>query len=153
MYAAALRRENIANKIDQLAMLSSNENLELFADFNQRLDVLRTLGYIDAHNTVQLKGRVASEINTSDELILTELVFENVLAGLSPPELASVLSALIFQRKNDDEPVLTPSMEDARATVDRIAKAVGTAQAECGLDINPDDFASSSLKWGLAEVT
>ncbi len=42
--------------------------------------VLVKLEYIDAQNAVQLKGRVASEVNTCDELILTELVFENVRA-------------------------------------------------------------------------
>lgn len=39
-------------------------------------------------NTVQLKGRVACEINTCDELIATEMVFENVLERLDPPEIA-----------------------------------------------------------------
>lgn len=37
---------------------------------------------------MQLKGRVACEINTCDELIATEMVFENVLESLNPPEIA-----------------------------------------------------------------
>ena len=37
---------------------------------------------------MQLKGRVACEINTCDELIATEMVFENVLESLDPPEIA-----------------------------------------------------------------
>lgn len=45
------------------------------------------LGYVEG-NTVQLKGRVACEINTCDELIATEMVFENVLESLDPPEIA-----------------------------------------------------------------
>ena len=47
----------------------------------------RSLGYVEG-NTVQLKGRVACEINTCDELIATEMVFENVLERLDPPEIA-----------------------------------------------------------------
>lgn len=46
-----------------------------------------SLGYVEG-NTVQLKGRVACEINTCDELIATEMVFENVLERLDPPEIA-----------------------------------------------------------------
>lgn len=46
-----------------------------------------SLGYVEG-NTVQLKGRVACEINTCDELIATEMVFENVLESLDPPEIA-----------------------------------------------------------------
>ena len=47
--------------------------------------------------TVSLKGRVACEMNTCDELIATELLFFNVLEPLNPPEVASLLSALVFQ--------------------------------------------------------
>ena len=52
------------------------------------LQVLVTLDYIDAENAVQLKGRVASEVNTCDELILTELVFENArFFSFLPPQI------------------------------------------------------------------
>lgn len=47
--------------------------------------------------TVSLKGRVACEMNTCDELIATELLFFNVLEPLNPPEVAALLSALVFQ--------------------------------------------------------
>jgi antiviral helicase SKI2 len=44
-----------------------------------------------------LKGRVACEMNTCDELIAAEMLFTNVLEPLNPPEAAAVLSALVFQ--------------------------------------------------------
>ena len=47
--------------------------------------------------TVTLKGRVACEMNTCDELLATEILFFNVLEPLNPPEVASFLSALVFQ--------------------------------------------------------
>ena len=47
--------------------------------------------------TVTLKGRVACEINTCDELLATEMLFSNLLEPLNPPEAASLLSALVFQ--------------------------------------------------------
>ena len=80
--------------------------------------MLENLSYIDALHNVQLKGRVACEINTCDELILTELIFENVFASLGmynlqyivinifnlaciymseSEEIVSLLSALVFQ--------------------------------------------------------
>ncbi len=78
----------------------SDENVELMNDFNVRLRVLQQLGYIDADRTVQLKGRVAAEVSTCDALIVTELVFENVLTELPPDEAVALLSALVFQQKN-----------------------------------------------------
>jgi hypothetical protein len=47
--------------------------------------------------TVTLKGRVACEMTTCDELLATEIVFHNILEPLNPPEVASLLSALVFQ--------------------------------------------------------
>jgi antiviral helicase SKI2 len=55
------------------------------------------LGYISEDNAVALKGRVAAEISTTEELILTELLFEGVLGDLSPAEAVALLSALVFQ--------------------------------------------------------
>ncbi len=59
--------------------------------------VLRQLGYISEDDAVALKGRVAAEISTTDELILTELLFEGVLGDLNPAEAVALLSALVFQ--------------------------------------------------------
>ncbi len=63
----------------------------------QRLVVLRKLAYISEDDAVALKGRVAAEISTAEELVLTELLFEGALADLTPAEAVSLLSALVFQ--------------------------------------------------------
>ena len=39
------------------------------------------MNYIDDNKTVQLKGRVACEMG-SHELLITELVFNNILTGI-----------------------------------------------------------------------
>jgi antiviral helicase SKI2 len=81
----------------------SHENLSLFPDFQQRLMVLRDLGYVEGtegEETVTLKGRVSCEMNTCDELLATEAIFGNVLEALNPPEAAALLSAFVFQEKN-----------------------------------------------------
>ena len=40
----------------------SDQNLELLPDYEQRIDVLKELGFIDEHGNVELKGRVACEV-------------------------------------------------------------------------------------------
>lgn len=59
---------------------------------------------------VQMKGKVACEMG-NHELIITELVFHNVLTELQPAEIASLLSCLVFQQKNASEPQMTPVLE------------------------------------------
>jgi ATP-dependent RNA helicase DOB1 len=51
--------------------------------------VLRRLGQIDADNVVQTKGRVACEINTADELLCTELIFNGVFNDLDAAQAVS----------------------------------------------------------------
>lgn len=138
---------------NQLRYALSNDNLTLFPDFLQRLKILSSLGYIDEERTVQLKGRVACEINTCDELILTELVFDNVLSTLSPEEIVAILSSLIFQERNaaDDETQLTPRLEAAQEKVQGIAEALAILQMEHYLDIDPQEYISQ-LNFGLVEV-
>jgi antiviral helicase SKI2 len=75
---------------------------------------LQEVGCIDAELSVQLKGRVACEINSGDELIATECLFENQLADLDAAEAVALLSALVFQQKDVSEPVLTPHLQEAK---------------------------------------
>ncbi|CAK4243155.1 unnamed protein product [Aphanomyces euteiches] len=130
----------------------SNHSLSLFPDFQQRLKVLTRLGYIADDNTVQVKGRVACEVNTCEELILTEIIFENVLANLEPEEIVSVLSALIFQEKTQNEITLTPRLVEAQKTVQAIAASLGLIQLESHLEIDPNEYVKSTLNFGLMEV-
>ncbi|TMW67409.1 hypothetical protein Poli38472_011029 [Pythium oligandrum] len=147
--------ERICKLQDYLSRLTrelSNDSLSLFPDFQQRLRVLKKLGYISEDGVVQVKGRVACEINTCEEVVLTEMIFENVLANLEPEEIVAVLSALIFQEKTQNEPTLTPRLEQARETVKRIAESLGVIQLQEHLDIDPAVYCKNSLNFGLMEV-
>ena len=52
---------------------------------------------------VHLQGRVACCVNTADSLIFTKMVFNNILAPLSPAEAAALLSAFVFQQNSARE--------------------------------------------------
>jgi antiviral helicase SKI2 len=61
-----------------------------------------------------MKGRVACEMNSGEELICTECLFENQLDELEPEEVVALMSAFVFQQKNTSEPSLTPRLSDAK---------------------------------------
>lgn len=46
-----------------LKMAISDQNLELIPDYEQRIEVLKSLKCIDENSTVLLKGRVACEVS------------------------------------------------------------------------------------------
>lgn len=116
--------------------------------------VLRYLGYLSGPppGAVTLKGRAACEVNTSDELTLCEMLFDGLLSPLAPAECAALLSGLVLQEKGDLDPgpMPTPALAAACAAARGCALRVGRAQRDAGLAVDPDEFAASALRFGLA---
>jgi antiviral helicase SKI2 len=52
----------VKENISQLRQLMSDQNLQLLPDYEQRIHVLRDLGFVDEESRVQLKGKVACEV-------------------------------------------------------------------------------------------
>ncbi|KAF7727737.1 hypothetical protein EC973_007196 [Apophysomyces ossiformis] len=150
-YALVHAHKRLSSQIDLLKMTISDQNLELLPDYHQRIEVLKRMQYIDEQGTVQLKGRVACEINSADELLLTELVLDNVFADYEPAEIVAILSAFVFQERNASEPRLTPKLTKAKELVLEYARKVAQTQVDCGLAISVEDYANS-LQFGLVEV-
>src|ERR1700709_2130048 len=118
----------IKENISQLRQLMSDQNLQLLPDYEQRIHVLKDLDFLDDSSRVQLKGKVACEIHSADELVLTELILENVLAEFEPAEIVALLSAFVFQEKTDNVPTLTPRLEAGQKTIIQIAEKVNDFQ-------------------------
>lgn len=144
----------IKEHIEQLRQALSNQNLQLLPDYEQRIQVLKDLEFIDDSSRIQLKGKVACEIHSGDELVLTELILDNVLADYEPAEIAALLSAFVFQEKSDIEPSLTGSLEKGRNTIITISEKVNAVQELHQVIQTSDesnDFACKP-RFGLMEV-
>ncbi|KAL8897911.1 MAG: hypothetical protein Q9207_006965 [Kuettlingeria erythrocarpa] len=144
----------IKENIVQLRQLMSDQNLQLLPDYQQRVAVLKDLGFIDENSRIQLKGKVACEIHSADELVLTELILENVLADFEPEEIVALLSAFVFQEKTDVEPTLTPSLEKGKETIIEISEKVNTYQIQHQVILSSSDSNDfvSRPRFGLVEV-
>ena len=145
-----LIKENIA----QLRQLMSDQNLQLLPDYEQRVAVLKELGFIDENSRVELKGKVACEIHTADELVLTELVLENVLADYEPEEIVALLSSFVFQEKTDVEPTLTANLERGKNKIVEISERVNNVQTVHQVILSSDDSNDfvSQPRFGMVEV-
>lgn len=63
----------IKENISQLRQLMSDQNLQLLPDYEQRIAVLKDLGFIDENVRVELKGKVACEVGLFSELHFTKI--------------------------------------------------------------------------------
>uniref|UniRef100_A0A3Q4N174 SKI2 subunit of superkiller complex n=1 Tax=Neolamprologus brichardi TaxID=32507 RepID=A0A3Q4N174_NEOBR len=132
-------RMSLQEELDQLLFLVSDQSLTLLPEYHQRIKVLQSLQYVDSSGAVQLKGRVACQIS-SHELLLTELLFENVLSPLAPEESAALLSCLVFTQN-------TQGIEQVKS----VAQRIGELQRECGIPQTAEEFVGQ-FKFGLTEV-
>lgn len=150
---AVVRSEALlAQRLAAVARAMSNANLQQLPEYHQRVKVLQRIGYLERDQTVTMKGRVACEVNSGDELVATELIFGGVLAELEPEEAVALLAALVFQEKSQSEPELTPRLQQARAEAVSLALQAGLTQQECGLQLTPEEFVTATLNFGLTEV-
>jgi ATP-dependent RNA helicase DOB1 len=69
------------------------------SELKLRKRVLRRLGYVDDDNVVQVKGRVACEIDAADELMVAEMLFNGAFNELAPEHIVCLLSCLVFDEK------------------------------------------------------
>lgn len=104
-----------------LEYLISYESLSLYPDYQNRVNVLKALEYIDDEDMVQMKGKVACGMG-SHELIITELIFQNSLSKFEPAEIAALLSCLVFQVKMDDD--FEAELSDRLKEVKQLSKSV-----------------------------
>lgn len=152
MFAIVRSERLLMARLAAVARQMSNANLAQLPEYHQRVKVLQRMGYLERDQAVTMKGRVACEVNSGDELVATEIIFSGILADLEPEEAVALLSALVFQEKSASEPELTPKLEAARGDAINLALQAGAVQQECGLQLTPEEFVTSTLKFGLSEV-
>ncbi|KAJ2315844.1 ATP-dependent RNA helicase mtr4 [Coemansia sp. RSA 2702] len=91
-----------------------------------------------------MKGRVACEITSGDELLLTELMFHGVFNDLTTEQTVSLLSCFVFQERSNNEP---PQLQDDLAAPLRImqesARKIAQTSNECKLQINEEEYVES----------
>ena len=138
-------------------MISGN-SLLLVSEYRYRIEVLKRLRLIDERNFVLLKGKVALEISMS-ELLITELIIENVFSQMQPCEIVSLLSAIVYQQKSNqnDENSFRTSFNNAvldqgRDKMIQIAQQLNLVQTECQLQLGNEDDYLEQLNFGLVQV-
>lgn len=102
-YELYQKRCKLEEDLSQINYKLSTESLELLPEYNSRIKVLQRLNFLDEHLVLLPKGHIASCIS-DNELLITEIVFENLLGNLSDEAIPAILSCFIFDNKGFKEP-------------------------------------------------
>lgn len=109
-------------------------------ELKNRKRVLRRLGFVNEADVVQLKARVACEISTGDELVLSELLFNRFFNELTPEQCAATLSCFIFEEKSQDPPTLTEEMAKPYREIQAQARQVAKVSMESKVLVNEEEY-------------
>ncbi|GMM28643.1 ATP-dependent RNA helicase [Martiniozyma asiatica (nom. inval.)] len=129
-------------KQTELKIATAQSNIQL-DDLKRRKRVLRRLGFISQDDIVELKGRVACEISTGDELLLTELIFNGTFTDLTPSQCAALLSCFVFQERSKEERKPNPELDGPYRALTEMARKVAKISKECKLEIVEKDYVES----------
>jgi ATP-dependent RNA helicase DOB1 len=122
----------------------SCQTMAMKDDLKKMKRVLKKLGHVDSNGVIQTKGRTACELNTADELVVTELIFTGVFKSLTVEQCVALLSSMTYDERNkdDDDPTkgLKSFLLNPFYKLQEVAKTVAKVQASCGLDVDEDEF-------------
>ncbi|HSP29657.1 MAG TPA: helicase-related protein, partial [Ilumatobacteraceae bacterium] len=161
---AAAQADRIQREIADLERRVSGKNTSLAGEFDRVLDVLSTYGYIDRPSwTLSEAGEMLARTFHESDLLVAEIVRSGVLDGVDAPDLAALVSTVVYEHRSSDAPPapwfssndvrdrwrrLAAISEDLRAT----ERSVGLGEHRA-----PDPtFAAIAYAWvageGFAEV-
>ncbi|KAK2823697.1 hypothetical protein Q7C36_020297 [Tachysurus vachellii] len=105
-----------------------------------RKRVLRRLGFATSSDVIEVKGRVACEISSADELLLTEMVFNGLFNDLTAEQATALLSCFVFQENANEMPKLTEQLAGPLRQMQECAKRIAKISAEAKLDVDEDAY-------------
>jgi ATP-dependent RNA helicase DOB1 len=87
--------------------------------------------YVTSDDVVEVKGKVACEITSADELTLTELMFSGGLKDATVEQMVALLSCFVWQEKLQDAPKPREELDLLFYQLQETARRVANLQLEC----------------------
>ncbi|XP_042378817.1 DExH-box ATP-dependent RNA helicase DExH10 [Zingiber officinale] len=147
------RKAEVNHEIQQLKSKMRESQLKKFRDeLKNRSRVLKMLGHIDADGVLQLKGRAACLIDTGDELLVTELMFNGTFNDLDHHQVTALASCFIQCDKSNEEIRLRKELAKPLQQLQDSARRIAQIQRECKLDIDVEEYVESTSRPYLMDV-
>ena len=89
-----------------------------------------------------VKGRIACELSSADELLLTEMVFNGLFNDMSPSQSAAILSCFVCDEKSNEMPKLTQELSGPLRQMQDMAKQIAKVSKEAKIEIDEEQYIS-----------
>ncbi|GAA6030798.1 hypothetical protein JCM8097_008881 [Rhodosporidiobolus ruineniae] len=112
-------------------------------ELRSRKRALRRLGFATNEDVVEQKGRVACEISSGDELLLTEMIFGGVFNDLTPQQCAALLSCFVFDEKSEQTSKLKDELAGPLRVMQEAARRIAKIAIESKMPVVEDEYVAS----------
>ncbi|CAL5036251.1 unnamed protein product [Urochloa decumbens] len=137
-------KQELSAKIKLIKKTMRSSTALAFKDeLKARKRVLRRLGYVTSDDVVEVKGKVACEISSADELTLTELMFSGTLKDATVEQMVALLSCFVWQENLQDAPKPREELDLLFYQLQETARRVANLQLECKIQIDVESFVNS----------
>ncbi|KAF1991049.1 ATP-dependent RNA helicase DOB1 [Aulographum hederae CBS 113979] len=144
LYAQYEQKIKLSNQIKETKKsISDALSVMQLDELKCRKRALRRLGFINDADVVQLKARVACEISTGDELVISELLFNGFFNELSPEHCAAALSCFIFEEKTTSKQELKEDLAKPHREIQAQARVIAKISQECKLAVDETKYVDS----------
>ena len=121
-------------------MISSNKPLNIISVKRCSSALLNLGGFSTFFNHLKclILGRIACELSSADELLLTEMMFNGLFNDLEPAQAASILSCFVCDERSNEMPKLTGELSGPLRTMQDMAKRIASVSKECKIEIDEE---------------
>ena len=135
------RKDQISKDLEKAkAEVKKAKSLLQMTDLKCMKRVLRRLGYSTAADVIEVKGRIACELSSADELLLTEMVFNGMFNEMTPEQSASILSCFVCDEKSNEMPKLTQDLSGPLRQMQDMAKRIATVSKEAKIELDEEQY-------------
>lgn len=136
-----------SNKLQRMADLKAEKDelrkaksLLQMDELKHRKRVLRRMGYCTQADVIEFKGRVACELSSADELLLTEMIFDGVFNNLGTEQCVALLSCFVCDEKSTEKPRASDELSGPLDQMHILAKRIAKISTECKLDMDEQAY-------------
>ncbi|OAD61477.1 Superkiller viralicidic activity 2-like 2 [Eufriesea mexicana] len=141
LYEQFLHKEDLGNQLKQAKLeLKQAKSILQMDELKCRKRVLRRMAYCTASDLIELKGRVACELNGADELLMTEMIFNGLFNSLSVPQMVALISCFVCDDKSNEMPKSTEELSGPLRQMQDLARRIAKVSTEANLELDEDTY-------------
>ncbi|XP_072023609.1 exosome RNA helicase MTR4-like [Amphiura filiformis] len=144
LYSLYEKKAQIAKEVKEAKReLKKARTVIQMEELKCRKRVIRRLGYATAADVIEIKGRVACEISSADELLLTEMMFNGVFNSLNAEQCVALLSCFVFEEKTKTQPRLREELAGPLRQMQDSARRIAKVSTEAKMELDEEDYVGS----------